>query len=55
MLVEQNINMALRVADYVYIIAKGKIVYDSSPDALRDDEEAKARYLGVHQRTRQTS
>ena len=52
LLVEQNINMALRVADYVYIIAKGKIVYESSPDALRKDEEAKARYLGVHQRTR---
>jgi len=52
LLVEQNINMALRVADYVYIIAKGKIVYESSPEALRNDEEAKAYYLGIHQKTR---
>jgi branched-chain amino acid transport system ATP-binding protein len=52
LLVEQNINMALRVADYVYIIDKGKIVYESSPDALRMDEEAKAKYLGIHQKTR---
>jgi branched-chain amino acid transport system ATP-binding protein len=52
LLVEQNINMALRVADYVYIIDKGKIVYESSPDALRMDEEAKAKYLGIHKKTR---
>jgi branched-chain amino acid transport system ATP-binding protein len=52
LLVEQNVNMALRVADHVYIMDKGKIVYQSSPDALRADEEAKAKYLGIHQKTR---
>ncbi len=47
LLVEQNLNMALGVADYVYILSKGVIVYESTPDKLRDNEETKARYLGV--------
>ena len=39
--------MALRVADYVYIMSKGTIVYESTPEELRDSEEVKAKYLGV--------
>ena len=46
LLVEQNLSMALAVADYVYIISKGVIVYQSTPDELRSDEEVKAKYLG---------
>jgi branched-chain amino acid transport system ATP-binding protein len=46
-LAEQNFNMALSVADHVYIVSKGEIVLESSPDALRDDEEAKQKWLGV--------
>jgi branched-chain amino acid transport system ATP-binding protein len=30
LLVEQNLSMALRVADYGYVISKGKIVYNPS-------------------------
>ena len=47
LLVEQNLLMALRVADYVYIMSKGTIVYEGKPEELRDNEEVKAKYLGV--------
>ncbi len=47
LLVEQNLPMALEAADYIYIVSKGVIVYESTPDELRDNEEVKAKYLGV--------
>ena len=47
LLVEQNLAFALRIADRVYLMSKGKIVHESRPDELRRDEEVKARYLGV--------
>ena len=47
LLVEQNLAFALRVADRVYLMSKGKIVHESRPDELLRNEEIKARYLGV--------
>ena len=47
LLVEQNLPMALKVADYVYIMSKGLIVYESDSDTLELDEDAKSRHLGV--------
>lgn len=47
LLVEQNFPMALAVADYCYIISKGVIAYQSTPEELRGNEEVKAKYLGV--------
>ena len=47
LLVEQNLPMALGIADYVYIVSKGVIVYESTPEELRDNEEVKAKHLGV--------
>jgi len=47
LLVEQNLPMALGVADYVYLISKGVVVYQSTPEELEGNEEAKAKYLGV--------
>ena len=46
-LAEQNFNMALSVADFVYIISKGTVVHRCSPDELRNDEETKQKWLGV--------
>ena len=46
-LVEQKLSFALEVADDVYIMSKGKIVYHSTPDDLRGNEEVKARHLGI--------
>ena len=47
LLVEQNLAMALKVADYLYIMSNGKIVYDSTPEQLRSNDEIKAKYIGV--------
>jgi branched-chain amino acid transport system ATP-binding protein len=46
-LAEQNLNMALSVADYVYIISKGSVVHESKPEELKHDEETKKKWLGV--------
>ena len=46
-LVEQNFNMALSVADEVYIISKGQVVHQCKPEELRHDEETKSKWLGV--------
>jgi len=46
-LAEQNLNMALSVADDVYIVSKGRVVYEGKPDDLRHDEEVKQKWLGV--------
>ena len=45
LLVEQNLPMGLGVSDYVLIISKGQIVYESSPAQLRENEEVKVKYL----------
>ncbi|HEU65596.1 MAG TPA: ATP-binding cassette domain-containing protein, partial [Chloroflexi bacterium] len=47
LLVEQNVAMALAVADYIYIMSKGKIVHESTPEELRDNEEVRNKFLGV--------
>jgi len=47
LLVEQNYHLALRVADRVYVMNKGQIVYEGTPAGLEADEEIKRRYLGV--------
>ena len=47
LLAEQNLSMALRLADYVYIISNGTIVYESTPQELRSNEEVKSKHLGV--------
>ena len=47
LLVEQNVPLALRVADRVYVMSKGQIVYHGSPDELAADENIKRRFLGV--------
>ena len=47
LLVEQNLPMALSVADYVYIMSKGIIAYESTPEELKSNEEIRSKYLGV--------
>jgi branched-chain amino acid transport system ATP-binding protein len=46
-LVEQNLPFALELSDHVYVMSKGRIVYDASPEELSNNAEVKARYLGV--------
>jgi branched-chain amino acid transport system ATP-binding protein len=47
LLVEQNYHLALRVADRVYVMNKGQIVYEGTPAGLEAADEVKRRYLGV--------
>ena len=47
LLVEQNYHLALRVADRVYVMNKGQIVYEGTPADLEAAEDVKRRYLGV--------
>jgi branched-chain amino acid transport system ATP-binding protein len=47
LLVEQNLPFALQLADYVYVMSKGRIVYEAPPHALAQNEEVKAQYLGI--------
>ncbi|MFB6086937.1 MAG: ABC transporter ATP-binding protein [Haloarculaceae archaeon] len=47
LLVEQNIHVALNVADYVYVIDNGQIVYGAPADELSPDDDVLDRYLGV--------
>jgi branched-chain amino acid transport system ATP-binding protein len=46
LLVEQNARVALRAADYGYIMEQGKIVLDGTAAALVDNEDVKEFYLG---------
>ncbi len=47
LLVEQDFGMAMSVADYAYIMSKGTIVHESTPEDLVDNESVKATHLGV--------
>ena len=47
LLVEQNLQMALRLADRVHVLSRGRIVHSSSSAELWKNDEVKSRYLGV--------
>jgi branched-chain amino acid transport system ATP-binding protein len=47
LLVEQNAEMALKLADRVYIVDHGSVVFEGTPAALRADSGITATYLGV--------
>ncbi|MFD1645434.1 ABC transporter ATP-binding protein [Haloarchaeobius litoreus] len=47
LLVEQNVAVASALADRVYILDKGTIVYEGTPEELDADEEVRDRHLGV--------
>jgi len=46
LLVEQNANQALDVADRAYVLETGRIVLEGESQALRDNEEVQRAYLG---------
>lgn len=49
LLVEQNANLALSVADYAYVMDNGRIVLDGSAEQLVNNEDIKEFYLGLNQ------
>jgi branched-chain amino acid transport system ATP-binding protein len=47
LLVEQNAEMALKLADRVYIVDHGGVVFEGTPATLRADSKTTAMYLGL--------
>ena len=47
LLAEQNTSMALRYADYGYILESGRIVMDGAAAMLRENEDVREFYLGT--------
>jgi branched-chain amino acid transport system ATP-binding protein len=47
LLVEQNANMALNVADHGYVLENGRIVMEDTCERLREKDDIKEFYLGM--------
>jgi branched-chain amino acid transport system ATP-binding protein len=47
LLVEQNMRVALRLAERIYVISKGKIVFQGTCQELKDAHEIREKYLEV--------
>ncbi len=46
LLVEQNVHMALNIADYAYVLETGRVILSDHSAALRQTEEVRRAYLG---------
>ena len=46
-LVEQNANLALETASYVYVLENGRIVNENKSEILLQDDSIKKAYLGI--------
>ncbi len=47
LLAEQNTNMALRYADFGYILENGRVVMEGAAKDLANNEDVKEFYLGI--------
>ena len=47
LLVEQNVNMALKYASFAFLMENGRIVRADKPEVLREDPDVKEFYLGI--------
>ena len=47
LLVEQNLQATLKLADRTYILEQGAVVYDGIAEAFTRDETVRERYLSV--------
>lgn len=47
LLVEQNIGFALDLADVVYVMSRGRVVFSGTADELRGRADIERRYLGI--------
>src|SRR6202790_3263158 len=54
LLAEQNTNMALKYAQYGYILENGRVVMDGEARALAANEDVKEFYLGIAEGKRKT-
>jgi branched-chain amino acid transport system ATP-binding protein len=54
LLVEQNVRVALKVADYGYVIEQGQIRLGGTSEELGEDERLQAFYLGISENNHET-
>ncbi|RJR49512.1 MAG: ABC transporter ATP-binding protein [Desulfobacteraceae bacterium] len=47
LLVEQNANVALEVAEYGYVMENGKVVLEGPSDKLKDNQDVQEFYMGL--------
>jgi branched-chain amino acid transport system ATP-binding protein len=47
LLVEQKLTIALRISARVYVMGHGQIVFEGTPEALRDDLQIRKEWLEV--------
>lgn len=47
LLVEQNVNVALALADYHYVLDKGAIAFEGDGETLRENRDVLERHMGV--------
>jgi branched-chain amino acid transport system ATP-binding protein len=47
LLVEQNVQMALAISDYAYVLSEGKLELEGPPAKLMKDPHVRAAYLGL--------
>ncbi len=47
LLVEQNVRVALSIADYGYVMENGRVVLDGTADFLTNNEDVKEFYMGL--------
>ena len=53
-LAEQNTSIALRYADFGYILENGRVVMEGTAASLRDNEDVKEFYLGLSSQGRKS-
>ena len=47
LVVEQNANLVLRLADYAYVLEAGRIVLDGDAERIKGEEAVRHAYLGI--------
>ncbi len=47
LLVEQNVNLALKLSDRAYVMEKGRIAINGNADEMQDNDYIKKTYLGI--------
>ena len=47
LLVEQNLALAVQLADYVHVLSRGRVVHSGPAGELWANEDVKSRYLGI--------
>lgn len=47
LIVEQNVNETLAIADRAYVIQDGSTVISGAPEELKDNDEIRRIYLGM--------